>query len=143
MIIAQVRAVARDLGVDAVKIGMVGDGAAIEAVRSALDELDPKTPVVLDPVMVAESGGRLLEPGAIEALVTRLFPRATVVTPNLPEARAIAGADGGVFDTRQYASGRERAGFRQQRAHPRDAGHENEEQRERRLEGREASRLIR
>ena len=91
MILAQVRAVAADLGVDAVKIGMVGDGQAIEAVARALDELPGSVPVVLDPVMVAESGGRLLAPEAEDALRTLLVPRATVVTPNVAEARALSG----------------------------------------------------
>src|SRR5205807_1985675 len=88
----QVRAVAEDIGVDAVKIGMLGDAATIAAVGEALDLLDPSTPVVLDPVMVAESGAELLEPGARDALVRKLLPRATVVTPNVPEARVIAAA---------------------------------------------------
>ena len=74
MIVAQVRAVADDIGVDAVKIGMVGTAAAIEAVAQALDELAPGTPVVLDPVMVSESGGQLLEPSARSALVEQLLP---------------------------------------------------------------------
>lgn len=91
MIRAQVDAVASDLGVDAVKIGMVGATPAIEAVAAALDTLPAGTPVVLDPVMVAESGGRLLEPAAERALVELLLPRATVVTPNLAEARVLAG----------------------------------------------------
>jgi hydroxymethylpyrimidine/phosphomethylpyrimidine kinase len=92
MIVAQVRAVAGDLGIDAVKIGMVGGAEAIEAVARALDELAPGTPVVLDPVMVAESGGRLLPEDAEDALRTLLLPRATVVTPNLAEARVLARA---------------------------------------------------
>src|SRR4051795_7464337 len=92
MIAAQVRSVAGDLGIDAVKIGMVGDSAAIEAVAAALDELPAGTPVVLDPVMVAESGGRLLPHAAEDALRTLLVPRATVVTPNLAEARVLARA---------------------------------------------------
>jgi len=92
LIVAQVRAVAEDIGVDAVKIGMLGDEATIAAVGEALDLLDPATPVVLDPVMVAESGAELLEPGARDALVENLLPRATVVTPNVPEARIIAAA---------------------------------------------------
>jgi hydroxymethylpyrimidine/phosphomethylpyrimidine kinase len=89
IIIAQVRAVAEDIGVDAVKIGMLGDRATIEAVSSALAELAPQTPVVLDPVMVAESGAQLLDPAARATLVERLLPRATVLTPNVPEARAL------------------------------------------------------
>jgi hydroxymethylpyrimidine/phosphomethylpyrimidine kinase len=90
MIEAQVRAVAADLGVDAVKIGMVGGAPAIEAVAGALGELPAGTPVVLDPVMVAESGGRLLEADAENALRVRLVPLATVVTPNVAEARVLA-----------------------------------------------------
>ena len=89
-IVAQVRAVAEDIGVDAVKIGMLGDEATIAAVDEALD-LVGDAPVVLDPVMVAESGAVLLEPSAKAALIERLLPRATVLTPNLPEAREIAG----------------------------------------------------
>jgi hydroxymethylpyrimidine/phosphomethylpyrimidine kinase len=97
VILAQVRAVAQDIGVDAVKIGMLGTVATIEAVAQALDELTDRPPVVLDPVMISESGAELLESGARGALVTLLLPRATVVTPNLPEAIALlaaAGSDG-------------------------------------------------
>jgi hydroxymethylpyrimidine/phosphomethylpyrimidine kinase len=96
---AQIRAVRDDIGFDAVKIGMLGDLATIHAVARALDELPPGVPVVLDPVMVAESGAQLLDRPARGALVTTLLPRATVVTPNIPEARALvaeaghAGAD--------------------------------------------------
>jgi hydroxymethylpyrimidine/phosphomethylpyrimidine kinase len=91
MIVAQVRAVVDDLGVDAVKIGMLGSVATAEAVSRALDLLPADTPVVLDPVMVAESGARLLEIDAERALIELVIPRATVVTPNLPEARVLAG----------------------------------------------------
>jgi hydroxymethylpyrimidine/phosphomethylpyrimidine kinase len=91
IIIAQVRAVAVDIGVDAVKVGMLGDRATIEAVASAIAELPETTPVVLDPVMVAESGARLLDPSARERLIELLVPRATVLTPNVPEARALIG----------------------------------------------------
>jgi len=89
---AQVLAVAQDMGVDAVKIGMLGTTATIEAVAEALETLPDGTPVVLDPVMVSESGAELLEPEARVALIERLLPLATVVTPNLPEARQLAGA---------------------------------------------------
>lgn len=91
MVEAQVDAVAGDLGVDAVKIGMLGDVATIEAVARALDRLPAGTPVVHDPVMVAESGARLLPEDALAALIEHVLPRATVITPNLPEARALAG----------------------------------------------------
>ena len=91
-IVEQVRAVAEDIGVDAVKIGMLGTSETIAAVERALD-LVGDVPVVLDPVMVAESGARLLDERAESALRGRLLPRVTVVTPNLPEARALAKTD--------------------------------------------------
>jgi hydroxymethylpyrimidine/phosphomethylpyrimidine kinase len=91
---AQVRAVGDDIGVDAVKIGMLGDAPTIAAVARALDYLPEGTPVVLDPVMVAESGAELLAPSGRTALVELLLPRATVLTPNIPEAYALA-AQGG------------------------------------------------
>jgi hydroxymethylpyrimidine/phosphomethylpyrimidine kinase len=93
-IVEQVRAVAEDIGVDAVKIGMLGDAATIAAVGEALD-LVGGAPVVLDPVMVAESGASLLEPDARAALIEVLLPRAGVVTPNIHEAAALAAVDGG------------------------------------------------
>jgi hydroxymethylpyrimidine/phosphomethylpyrimidine kinase len=95
MIVAQVRAVVEDIGVDAVKIGMLGSVASAEAVSRALDLLPPGTPVVVDPVMIAESGARLLDPDAQQALVGLVVARATVVTPNVPEARVLAGDDAG------------------------------------------------
>jgi hydroxymethylpyrimidine/phosphomethylpyrimidine kinase len=88
---AQVEAVASDIGVDAVKVGMLGDREATLAVAAALDALPPDVPVVIDPVMVAESGARLLEEEAHDALVAELLPRASVLTPNVPEARALLG----------------------------------------------------
>jgi hydroxymethylpyrimidine/phosphomethylpyrimidine kinase len=91
MIVAQVRAVVEDIGVDAVKIGMLGSVATAEAVSAALDLLPEGTPVVVDPVMVAESGARLLDRDAQDALVELVLARATVVTPNMPEARVLAG----------------------------------------------------
>ena len=90
VIVAQVKAVAEDIGVDAVKIGMLGTVATIEAVAASLDLLAPGTPVVLDPVMVSESGAALLESSARGALLELLVPRVWVITPNLPEARALA-----------------------------------------------------
>jgi hydroxymethylpyrimidine/phosphomethylpyrimidine kinase len=90
IILAQVRAVIADIGVDAVKVGMLGTVQAARAVAQALEELPEGTPVVIDPVMVAESGARLLDPAAEETLVAEILPRATVLTPNLPEARALA-----------------------------------------------------
>jgi hydroxymethylpyrimidine/phosphomethylpyrimidine kinase len=91
IVLAQVRAVVADIGVDAVKVGMLGTVEVTRAVAQALDELPPGTPVVVDPVMVAESGARLLNEDAQLALIEEILPRATVLTPNLPEARALAG----------------------------------------------------
>jgi len=88
-IVEQVRAVVDDIGADAVKIGMLGSSATVAAVATALDLLPPGTPVVLDPVMVAESGAVLLDDDARAALVARLLPRVTVITPNVPEARVL------------------------------------------------------
>jgi hydroxymethylpyrimidine/phosphomethylpyrimidine kinase len=96
LILAQVRAVARDIGVDAVKVGMLGSTETIEAVAEALAELradDPGLPIVVDPVMVSETGAALLQPHARKALITRILPFATVATPNLPEARALTDGD--------------------------------------------------
>jgi hydroxymethylpyrimidine/phosphomethylpyrimidine kinase len=90
-IVAQVGAVAEDIGVDAVKIGMLGTVETVEAVVEALGLLG-EAPVVVDPVMVSESGAVLLDEDARAALVERLLPLAMVVTPNIPEARALAGA---------------------------------------------------
>ena len=84
---AQLDAVAGDIGIDAAKTGMLFSRAIIEVVADWLEEY--RVPLVVDPVMVASSGARLLEDDAVEVLVARLFPLATVVTPNLLEARAL------------------------------------------------------
>lgn len=89
VLLAQVRAVVSDIGVDAVKVGMLATREIVHAVARALDELPDGTPVVVDPVMVAESGAQLLEPGAQLALVQEIVPRASVITPNVPEALAL------------------------------------------------------
>jgi hydroxymethylpyrimidine/phosphomethylpyrimidine kinase len=94
MIVEQVRAVVEDIGVDAVKIGMLGSVETIEAVVEALGPLGD-APVVLDPVMVAESGAVLLDPEARGALVERALPLASVATPNLAEARELTGLGDG------------------------------------------------
>jgi hydroxymethylpyrimidine/phosphomethylpyrimidine kinase len=90
IILAQVRAVAEDIGVDAVKIGMLGTAETVEAVVEALGHVG-EAPVVVDPVMIAESGAVLLDEEARRALVQKLLPLAAVVTPNIPEARALTG----------------------------------------------------
>ena len=88
-IAAQIRAVLDDIGADAIKTGMLGDAAAIEAVLDALAEF-PGIPLVVDPVMVAKGGASLLGDGALEVL-RRLIARADLVTPNAPEAEALTG----------------------------------------------------
>jgi hydroxymethylpyrimidine/phosphomethylpyrimidine kinase len=85
---AQIDAVFGDLDVKAVKIGMVSQRVVIEAIVAGLQRWSPKH-IVLDPVMVATSGDRLLAPDAIEALRLKLVPRAVLITPNLPEAAAL------------------------------------------------------
>ena len=85
---AQIDAVLGDLDVKAVKIGMVAQLATIDAIVKAIERWSPKH-IVLDPVMVATSGDRLLAADAVEALRTRLIPRASLITPNLPEAAAL------------------------------------------------------
>jgi hydroxymethylpyrimidine/phosphomethylpyrimidine kinase len=90
MIVAQVRAVVEDIGVDAVKVGMLGTEETVGAVVEALG-LVGGAPVVVDPVMVAESGAVLLDDAARAALIEGLLPLAAVVTPNIPEALGLAG----------------------------------------------------
>jgi hydroxymethylpyrimidine/phosphomethylpyrimidine kinase len=85
---AQIDAVFSDLDVKAVKIGMVAQRPVIDAIVAGLTRWPPKH-VVLDPVMIATSGDPLLAPDAIEALRSRLIPRADIITPNLPEAAAL------------------------------------------------------
>jgi len=85
---AQIDAVFSDLAVGAVKIGMVAQAASIDAIAAALTRWGPRN-VVLDPVMVATSGDRLLAAEAVEALREKLIPMASVITPNLPEAAAL------------------------------------------------------
>ena len=85
---AQIDAVFGDLAVDAVKIGMVSQRGVIDAIVDGLNRWSAKN-IVVDPVMVATSGDRLLSPAAIDALRTRLIPRAQLITPNLPEAAAL------------------------------------------------------
>lgn len=90
IVLAQVREVVSDIGVDAAKVGMLGTRTTIGAVAEALSELPEGTPVVVDPVMVAESGARLLDIDAQRALVEQILPLASVLTPNVPEAQALA-----------------------------------------------------
>jgi hydroxymethylpyrimidine/phosphomethylpyrimidine kinase len=86
---AQIDAVLDDIGADAAKTGMLFSATLIEAVAGALQPRN--LPLVVDPVMVASSGSRLLREDAVETLVALLFPLATVITPNLMEAQALSG----------------------------------------------------
>ena len=91
-VMAQLDAVFDDIGVDAAKTGMLFSRVIIETVAAYLARRP--VPLVVDPVMVASSGAKLLEDDAVDALVGQLFPLATVVTPNLMEARALTGTGG-------------------------------------------------
>ncbi len=86
----QIDAVLSDIGADAIKIGMLHSAEVIEVVCRAIDRYKPKN-VVLDPVMVSTSGHRLIEQSAIEMLKQELIPRATIITPNIPEAEILLG----------------------------------------------------
>jgi hydroxymethylpyrimidine/phosphomethylpyrimidine kinase len=90
LVIAQIEAVAGDIGADAVKTGMLANAAIVEAVGAAIESLQLPL-VVVDPVMIAKGGDRLLEEEAVAALLAELLPRAHVVTPNVPEAEVLAG----------------------------------------------------
>jgi hydroxymethylpyrimidine/phosphomethylpyrimidine kinase len=89
---AQLEAIFADIGVDAAKTGMLFSRPIVDAVADYLGE--HRVPLVVDPVMLSATGSRLLREDAVEALVGRLFPLATVVTPNLHEAEALAGRTG-------------------------------------------------
>jgi hydroxymethylpyrimidine/phosphomethylpyrimidine kinase len=90
LVTAQIEAVAADIALQATKIGMLGTAAIVEAVVAAIDELELPL-VVVDPVMIAKSGDRLVDDDGVRALREELLPRALVVTPNLPEAEALSG----------------------------------------------------
>ncbi|HWM64694.1 MAG TPA: bifunctional hydroxymethylpyrimidine kinase/phosphomethylpyrimidine kinase [Solirubrobacterales bacterium] len=92
MVFAQILAIAEDMGADAVKIGMLGSAATIDAVAVGLTYAGVAlAPVVIDPVMVAESGAALIDDETRAALVDVLLPRCAIATPNIPEARALTG----------------------------------------------------
>jgi hydroxymethylpyrimidine/phosphomethylpyrimidine kinase len=91
-VFAQILAIAEDMGADGIKIGMLGSAATIDAVAVGLTYLGvQQAPVVIDPVMVAESGAVLLDDETREALVDVLLPTCAVATPNIPEARVLTG----------------------------------------------------
>jgi len=85
IVLQQITSCINDIGVDAVKIGMLHDEEVIAAVSEGLTLIDEAVPVVLDPVMVATSGAALITKDAIAAMRAKLFPRATLITPNIPE----------------------------------------------------------
>jgi hydroxymethylpyrimidine/phosphomethylpyrimidine kinase len=87
----QIEACLSDIGADAIKTGMLVDAAIVAAVAGALEKHAHGIPLVLDPVMVATSGDALISDDAVETMAERLFPRAALVTPNLPEARRLTG----------------------------------------------------
>ena len=88
---AQFHAVVGDIGVDAVKVGMLGTAELAATVAKLLAGLDPAVPVIVDPVAVSKHGDALLDDGAVEVLRAELAPRATIITPNLDEARLLTG----------------------------------------------------
>jgi hydroxymethylpyrimidine/phosphomethylpyrimidine kinase len=88
----QIEVVLDDIGADVVKTGMLHDAHVIEAVAAVLQERGPSIPIVVDPVMVAKGGARLIEPAAVDALKQLLIAHAKIVTPNLPEAEILCGA---------------------------------------------------
>ncbi|EKV31367.1 Hydroxymethylpyrimidine phosphate kinase ThiD [Caenispirillum salinarum AK4] len=89
----QIQVCMTDIGADVVKIGMLGDAPTIETVAQALEDFAPDVPLVVDPVMVAKGGHPLLAREAVTALKGRLITRATVITPNLPEAETLLGRE--------------------------------------------------
>lgn len=94
IVAAQVEACLKDIGADAIKIGMLGSAATVKAVAAAIAKAARTIPVVLDPVMVSTSGKRLLSESAVTALKKELLPLAALVTPNIPEARSLVGLRG-------------------------------------------------
>jgi len=90
LVTAQIEAVAGDFELQAVKVGMLANAAIVEAVGAAIEALDLPQ-VVLDPVMVAKGGDRLLEPDAVDAMTRELLPRTRILTPNIPEAEVLSG----------------------------------------------------
>jgi hydroxymethylpyrimidine/phosphomethylpyrimidine kinase len=91
VVAAQIKAVASDMGVNAAKTGMLASAEIIRAVAKTLDEVGGDIPLVVDPVAASMTGHALLREDALEAIRTELFPRATLITPNLDEVRLLTG----------------------------------------------------
>src|SRR6185437_12621829 len=87
----QIESVLGDLGADCIKTGMLLDHGVIEVAGDTIEKAAPRVPLVVDPVMIASTGARLLDPRALDALERRFIARATLVTPNAPEAEALTG----------------------------------------------------
>jgi hydroxymethylpyrimidine/phosphomethylpyrimidine kinase len=102
----QIQMVLEDIGADALKTGMLSKPEVIAAVREELDRHAPEVPLVMDPVMVAKGGARLLDSGAERALIELLLPRATVITPNASEAEALTGLPVTTFEEQDRAAER-------------------------------------
>jgi hydroxymethylpyrimidine/phosphomethylpyrimidine kinase len=103
LVTAQIEAVVSDIGCDAVKTGMLANAAIVEAVAAAIASLDLPN-VVVDPVMLAKSGDSLIADEAVAALKAELLPRASVITPNVPEAEALVGFRIGTLDDAREAA---------------------------------------
>jgi hydroxymethylpyrimidine/phosphomethylpyrimidine kinase len=87
----QMRVVLSDIGADAIKTGMLGSAKVVEAVAGICESLAAGVPLIVDPVMIAKGGASLLDKGAVDALILRLLPLASLVTPNVPEAEVLTG----------------------------------------------------
>ncbi|GAC1435706.1 MAG: bifunctional hydroxymethylpyrimidine kinase/phosphomethylpyrimidine kinase [Solirubrobacteraceae bacterium] len=92
-VVAQIDAVLADIGIDGLKVGMLGTHAVVEAVAGSLGKLAGAVPVVVDPVLAASAGGALLDADAVDALRRLIMPHATVATPNIGEAQTLSGRD--------------------------------------------------
>jgi hydroxymethylpyrimidine/phosphomethylpyrimidine kinase len=105
LVTAQIEAIAGDIGVDGVKTGMLANAAIVEAVAAAIESLDlPR--VVVDPVMIAKNGARLIDDEAVGTMVAELVPRAYLLTPNAAEAEALAGIPVRTLDDAREAAKR-------------------------------------
>ncbi len=102
----QMHAVLSDIGADTIKTGMLGTAPLVEAVAEALHAQAPLTPRIIDPVMVATSGHRLIDERAISAIRAELVPRARIVTPNAPEAEVLTGKAVDTLDGQRRAADR-------------------------------------
>ena len=109
LVAAQIEACLSDIGADAIKIGMLGSAAVVKAVAAAIAKAAKTIPVVLDPVMVSTSGKRLLSDAAVRVLKNEIVPLAALVTPNLPEAKALVGMSGTTRDAAEQAGRKLRA----------------------------------